>query len=123
MSKKEQNVLLHTYKGIDYRLRFDFNGVCDMEEAEGMDIPSLLITGLPGFRKLTYYGLLGHKGMTKQKAGLIVQDMIENETEEEPGLELLSKKLKEILVQGKFITLEEEAESDDDEEEVEEKKS
>lgn len=111
---KEKKTFLYTLKGVDYKLRFDFNIVCDMEEAEGMDIPSLMVTGLPGFRKLTYYGLMDHKGMSKSKAGEIIQSILTNE---ETGLEYLAEKLKKVLSDGKFITTEED---DDDEDEYEE---
>lgn len=118
---KDNSVLLHSYKGVDYRLRFDYNIVCDMEEAERMDIPGIMMSGLPGFRKLVFYGLqTKHKTITKAKAGEIIQDMIANSGEEN-GLELVAKKLKQVLAEGKFITVEDEKEGEASDNEGEKK--
>lgn len=114
---KDSSIYLHNYKGVDYRLRFDYNTVCDMEEAERTDLPGIMLRGLPGFRTLTFYGLKNkHKNITKERAGEIIQDMIENNVSEgeESGLALVAKRLKEILLQGKFITVEEQEESQEE---------
>ena len=68
-------------KGKMKRLRYDFNAIADIEEISGMGIPKMFSVGMLGLNtlRLLMWGGLKHEdhGITIQRAGMIVGDMIE----------------------------------------------
>lgn len=69
-------------KDKEYVLKYTFNSVCDLEEAGGVGITTLLSEskiGLNTFRLLLWTGLKWKDpGITKQRAGNIINDLIED---------------------------------------------
>ena len=63
------------------RLKYDFNAIADIEELSGMGIPKMFSAGMLGLNtlRLLMWGGLKHEdhGITTQRAGMIVGDMME----------------------------------------------
>jgi len=132
MSADQGNsVFLYQYKGRDYKLKFTFNTICDMEEQMRLDLASIMAMGFSGIRVVVFYGLSHYKGMTKAKAGDILEwiktDIPDNENfNDESGVDYISNVVRSVLSKGGFIAIEEEDEEEEEESEIdedEEKKS
>ena len=79
------------------RLRYDFNAIADVEEAAGMGIGKIFsedIIGLHIIRLLVWAGLKHEdRGLTTQRAGLIIRDMINEGHSVESIMELVMRTL------------------------------
>lgn len=75
------------------RLKYDFNAIADVEELSGMGMSKLFSEDMVGFhtiRLLIWAGLKHEeRGITTQRAGMIIKDMITDGYELESIMELI----------------------------------
>lgn len=80
-----------------YRLRYDFNAIADIEQQAGAGVGELFSEGKVGFntiRLLLWGGLKWEdKGLTLQRAGMIVNEWIQQGNEIEDLMEYVQEAL------------------------------
>lgn len=98
--------------GKSYKLKYDFNAVADIEEKAGYGIGKLISEDMIGFHfiRLFMWGGLRHQdhGITPQRAGMIVKQMLEEGYE----LEDVSGLVNDGLVAGGIVKVEKEDDSE-----------
>jgi len=98
------------------RLRYDFNALADIEELAGIGAEELFSQKRAGFHliRLLVWGGLKHedKGLTVQRAGMIVKDMIE----EGYTMEDVGSLVREALLKSGFVDPDEVGEDDETDE-------
>lgn len=79
------------------RLKYDFNAIADVEELSGVGMAKLFSDEMVGFntiRLLIWAGLKHEeRGITTQRAGMIIKDMMESGYELDTIMELIMEAL------------------------------
>lgn len=92
--------------GKSYKLKYDFNAVADIEEKAGYGIGKLISEEMIGFHfiRLFVWGGLRHQdpGLTPQRAGMIIKQLLEEGKE----LEDVSQLINDGLVAGGIVKTE-----------------
>ena len=91
------NSVEFTVKGKAKRLRYDFNAIADIEEKAGAGVMKLFSDEMMGFHtiRLLLWGGLRHEdhGLTIQRAGMIITDLMDEGVELQEIGDLITKGL------------------------------